>query len=227
MRVTSRDIKVVRDIALSQVMGRDQLISLGYFSSVTRANTRLRQLREMGFVRSLTTPFHGQLLYCSGPKAIQLVGERISPILKGRLGTPRFIQHAICTTNVRIELAKRGSMSWCFEQQLQSKFRFAGREFEVKPDGMSLFESEAVFVEVDLGHVNPSKFRQKLLAYDALQMSGESARRWSIANFSLITVTTGSLRARRLLKLAPPSSSFEFSCQTFEELGVTFTGGWS
>ena len=227
MRLTQRDTKLVKDIALSHVLSRDQVITLGYFSSVTRTNTRLRQLRTLGLVKSLETPFHGQTLYAAGPKAILLVGERIAPILSGRLGSPRFIQHALATTNVRIELQNQGSSIWRFEQQVRSLFRFGGRDHEIRPDGVALTHSGILALEVDLGHVDPSKFKQKLLAYDAFVASGECRRIWNTPTFSLLAVTTGSLRARRPRELAPSSLSFEFACQSADQFGVAFPGSWS
>lgn len=227
MRVTSRDVKLVRDIALSHVLSRDQIIELGYFSSVTRANTRLRQLRGLGLVKPLETPFYGQMLYAAGPQAVQVVGDHVATILSGRLGSPRFVQHALAITSVRLHFLSQGGTVWRFEQQLRSTFRFAGRDHEVRPDGMAARDQGVVAIEVDLGHVAPSKFREKLLAYDAFVASGQCRRAWNVDTFSLLTVTTGRLRAKRLLQLAPASLGFTFSCQASDQFGVTFPGSWS
>lgn len=56
MRFTERDIKLVRDIALSHIVSRDQVIDLGYFDSVTRCNSRLRGLVAADAVRKVSTP---------------------------------------------------------------------------------------------------------------------------------------------------------------------------
>lgn len=227
MRLTDRDVRVMRDIALSHATSRDQLIDLGYFSSVTRANTRLRLLSAFSLVRRLETPFLTQALYTVGQRARQVVGARLSALLKSRQKAPRFLQHALSTTNVRIELLKRGATDWRFEQQLWSSFRFAGKDYLLKPDGLAITPEEAVAVEVDLGHVAPVKFREKLRTYDAFLRSGECERQWNIATFRILTVTSGELRARRLTKLVDPNAPFTFQCVPHEELNVTFPGAWS
>lgn len=227
MRLTPRDIRVVRDIALSHVLCRDQIIELAYFTSVTRANTRLRELRDAGLVSVLKTPYFGQQLYVAGPRASDIVGERIGPILAARQVTPRFVQHALSTTNVRLHLLRHGASAWRFEQQIRSSFKLAGREIQIRPDGMALGPDGIQLVEVDLGHVNPAKFREKLLAYEAFLCSGCFKNIWNAEGFSVLTVTSGPLRATRLARLLPKGSPLQFQCESYEELGIEFAGGWS
>ncbi len=102
MRITERDMRLIRDMALGHVLSRDQIIDLDYFGSVTRTNTRLRELRSEGFVRPIATPFPAQHLYCVGAEAHGVLSERISSLVAARTGSPRFLQHALCVTNVRI-----------------------------------------------------------------------------------------------------------------------------
>lgn len=227
MRVTERDIRLVKDMALSHVLSRDQLIALGYFSSVTRANTRTRLLRNLGLITIINTPYFGQSLYTVGAKAKELVGDRIAPIIAARSPSPRFLQHALSLTNVRVALLSRGATAWRFEQQLRTTFRFAGRDYDVRPDGMAVTPKGLIAVEADLGHVAPAKFREKLRAYDAFVASGECQRCWHEETFRLLTVTTAKLRASRLSRLTPPRSAFEHLCQTYDQIGVTLAGGWS
>lgn len=227
MRLTPRDVRLVKDIGLSYVMSRDQIVSLGYFSSITRANTRIRALRALGVVRRIETPFFTQSLFVAGPRSVGIVGERIASILAGRTGSPRFIQHALCVNNVRLALLKKGATAWRFEQQLSTSFRFAGREYQVRPDGLAVSDAGLVAVEVDLGHVAPSKFREKLLGFDAFADSGECARQWHAPTFKVLTITTGKLRAKRLLRCVPPDSRLTFECLTFDQLRVPFIGHWS
>ena len=227
MRLTPRDVQLVKDIGLSYVMSRDQIVSLGYFSSVTRANTRMRALRALGLLRRIETPFFAQSLFVAGPRSVDIVGERIASILAGRTSSPRFIQHALCVNNVRLALLEKGATAWRFEQQLSSSFRFAGREYQVRPDGLTVSDAGLVAVEVDLGHVAPSKFREKLLGFDAFAASGECARHWHAPTFKVLTVTTGKLRAKRLICCVPQDSRFTFECLTFDQLSVPFIGHWS
>lgn len=226
MRLTPRDVRLLRDIALSHVLSRDQILALGYFSSVTRANTRMRELSGLGLARRLSTPFFGQGLYQVTPRSGPILGERISPLVQGRTGSPRFLQHALATTNVRIQLLSRPAVTWRFEQQASCAFRFGGRTWEVRPDGLCLAEDLVTAIEVDLGHVAPAKYKEKLRAYEAFTASGEVGRSWHCATFRLLTVTTGPLRAGRLARLVP-STTFEHEVLTFDAMGVASIGCWS
>jgi len=220
MILTERDIHIIRDIGLSHVMSRDQIMEL-YFGSVTRTNTRLRELSAIGMVRKLETPFFLQSLYMAGRTASEVVGEKIGPLLERRTSSPRFIQHALSVTNVRLALLKRGAVGWRFEQQLWSTLSSG---HEVRPDGLVSLKGVPTFIEVDLGHVTPSKFAAKLRAYELL-MSGEVARLYGFETFRLLTVTTGPKRAATLSRLR--SSSVEHAVETFEILGIARVGAWS
>ncbi|MHB8636065.1 MAG: replication-relaxation family protein [Fimbriimonadaceae bacterium] len=224
---TDRDRRLLRDMALSHALSRDQIIDLGYFSSVTRANSRLRELRKAGLIRVLETPFFGQFLYAATPKAQDFVGERIGRLIASRSGSPRFLQHALAVTSVRSTLLARGACDWRFEQQLRTGFCFLGRDWEVRPDGLVFIKDQPTVLEVDLGHVAPSKFADKLRSYDAFIASGECRPRWRFESFSVLTITTGPIRAKRLTHLVPNQSRFPFTCLTFERLGVRSVGAWS
>lgn len=222
MRLTRRDISVLRDLALSHVLSRDQLIALGYFGSVTRVNTRLRDLTSQGFVKRLDTPFYGQSLYMASKAASEAIGERVGPLLLGRAASPRFIQHALNTTNVRIALTVRSEGTWKFEQQL---WRKVGKH-EVRPDGL-LMAKAPIFIEVDMGHVSISKFKEKITAYRALALSGDCAKLYGFDSFRVLTITTGELRARHLRRALIEGSGFEFLTQTFSDIRVAPISAWS
>ncbi len=226
MRITDRDIKLVKDIALSHLLSRDQIIELGYFGSVTRANSRLRELSAISLVRRLDTPFFNQSLYMAGRLASQVTGERISRIIEKRTSSPRFVQHAISVTNVRIALAKKGATDWRFEQQLWQSFN-TGKRFEIRPDGMVVTNSLPLFVEVDCGHISATKFKEKLLAYQAFAQSGKCLAIFKTDSFRVLTITTGESRSRRLRQLVPANAGFEFLSSTFQELGVKAISSWS
>lgn len=226
MRITPRDVRLLRDVALSHVLSRDQLIALGYFSSLTRVNTRMKALVENGFVSVLTNPIHSQHFYTIGRAAFPYLGERIEPLVNGRKGTPRFVQHALSVTNVRIAMMKRGSIAWRFEQQARTTFDISGRTWEIRPDGLAVLPDRMIAIEADLGHVAPAKFREKLTGYDVFYRSNLPHSAWKCPHLQLLTITTGPLRAKRLVRLGA-SLSIDFRCTTFDELGIPSVGGWS
>lgn len=228
VRLTNRDIRLLRDVALSHVLSRDQILALGYFGSVTRANTRLRGLIELGLLRRLETPFFAQSLYAVSRLAAEVVGGRIAPLIESRAGSPRFLQHALMVTEARIMLLGRGASEWRFEPQLWTSFLVAGKEHQVRSDGLALLPGKGgLAVEVDLGHVNPEKFAAKLYALNQFVLSGEAGRAWQVATVRLLTLTTGKLRAKRLLSLTPSTCAFEHVCQTFTEVNLQPIGSWS
>jgi len=221
VKLTRRDVAVIRDLALSHVLSRDQLIGLGYFGSVTRANTRLRGLAAMNLAKRLSTPFFGQSLYVATKNAADIVGANVSTLLSARSGSPRFIQHALATTDARMALVKKAGYEWRFEQQL---WRKVGRH-EVRPDGL-LLASIPTFIEIDLGHTAKEKFKTKLCGYQALADGNACQTLYGFPTFRLLTLTTGNLRARHLSNLLV-GPAFEYRVQTFADLGVAPTLPWS
>ena len=227
MRITDRDVKLVKDIALSHVLSRDQIMQLGYFSTVTRINTRLRELCQIRLVRRIETPFFGQALYAAGKRAGNVVGERIGPIIAARGDSPRFLQHALQVTNTRIALMARGATAWRFEQQLWTTFEYQGKDYQVRPDGLAILTTGATAIEVDLGNVAPEKFATKLKAYNAFVASGVCESLWNVPTFRILTVTTTKPRALRLSRALPENPLSDLLCIPFEALGLPTVGAWS
>jgi len=225
MRITKRDVTVLRDLALSHVMSRDQLLELQHFNSITRVNTRMRELTRLGLARRLDSPFFSQSLYGASKLAAEVVGERISQLLEDRTGSPRFIQHAMSVTNVRIALRRTSNGAWRFEQQLRRRIQ-GHKTLEVRPDGL-LLASIPIFIEVDMGHASAPRFKEKLTAYQALAKSGQCQSLYGFSQFRVLTVTTGTLRSRHLRRLQPSDAGFELLVQTFMEIGATPITPWS
>lgn len=226
MRITERDVRLIRDIALSHVLSRDQILALGYYSSVTRLNSRLRELSAEHLVKRLESPFFGQSLYMAGRSASQVAGANVERLILSRASSPRFIQHALSTTNVRIALQGKGTGQWRFEQQLRLAFT-TDRQYEIRPDGMFLRDTDPLLIEVDLGHVNPSKFREKLRVYRTFVKSGTCQVHFGTTAFDLLVVTTGHTRSRRLSQLMPQNPGFSARFTTFDELAVPRVSSWS
>ncbi|MBX7135772.1 MAG: replication-relaxation family protein [Fimbriimonadaceae bacterium] len=224
MRITHRDFRLLRDLLLSHVLARDQILELGYFGSLTRANTRLRELCHAGLARRLPVPYYRQSLYSGTKRAAELMDRNIARLVEGRSATPRFIQHSLATTSVRVALCRRTSAEWRFEQQLWRKLPALG--VEVRPDGL-LITSTRTFIEIDLGHASANKYKEKLESYGVLARSGLCGELYGFESFRLLTVTTGALRARHLRQLQPYEAGFDHLVQTFEECGATQIHSWS
>ena len=163
----------------------------------------------------------------AGKGAEQIVGSRIAPLLRGRSGTPRFVQHALMTTNVRLAMMERGATAWRFEQQMRTRFRYGGKDYDVRPDGVAIKDSGLIAIEVDLGHLAPRKFGEKLAGYQTLITSGVCQQTWGVQTIKVLVVTTGRHRAASLKRQLPRAATYDFRSQTFEELGLAPVGGWS
>jgi hypothetical protein len=227
LRITERDIRLLRLIALSHAMTRDQIIREGIFNSVTRVNTRLRQLIGLGLARRLETPFFSQSIYCVTPKSADYLGERVGPLVAGRIGSPRYIQHALMTNETRLEMKRRGMTQWRFEQQLWKTFEFNGRKYQIKPDGLAVLPDKHILVEVDLGHAATKKYAEKLVGFDAFVASGLCKSSWQVETLRVLTLTTSERRCQTLKSLTPKNSRFMHFVLTFEQFNVPLIGAWS
>lgn len=227
MIVTDRDREFVRDLAFSHVLSRDQVIRLGYFSSVTRANTRLRELRGIGLVRRLNSAFHQQSLYVAGPKAKYATSPQVARLLAGRTESPRFLQHALTVTNIRLAMWDRGAHGWRFEQQLKRKFEYAGRTHEVRPDGLTYTDDGLLVIEADMGQVAMKKVQDKLRAYSLFLESLECVRLWDTHGFSILTVTPYPDRAKAMRKHSRDFDNLTHAVRTYDDLGIDCPTTWS
>lgn len=225
MKIQDRDVTLIRDVALSHVMSRDQLAAL-YFGSVCRCNTRLRGLVSLGFLKRLETPFFRQSLYMAGRKAKDVVGPQIERLLTNRAESPRFTQHALAVVQVRLVLLSKNVGQWRFEQQVSLTFA-KDREYELRPDGMFLTNDLPLLIEVDMGHAGGPKVSNKLRVYQAFVKSGLCQDHFGTSTFRLLVVTTGKARASHLCKLMPQNPAFEAKFTTFDELGVPRISSWS
>lgn len=225
MKLTDRDLRLIRDVCLSHVLSRDQILALGYFTSVSRANRRLSALVSAHYLKVLQLPFKLQRLFVAGTKSSKVVGPRIASVIRGRAGTPRFLQHSLAVTEIRIATAVIDA-EWRFEPQVRDQFRFGPRLVEVRPDGAVLSDSTVEFIEADLGNVSAAKYAAKISGYARYM---ESDRYWSSYGdraSSVLTVTTGSRRMSHLQSLlAGQNPQFRFT--TFDQIGAASVEGWS
>jgi hypothetical protein len=218
LKLTARDLELLHDIALSHVLSRDQVIRIGYFTSISRANRRLTALTEEGYLRIYDSPFVGQRIYWIGRQAIPYLSVDVQKLVGGRVGSPRFLRHSLAVTEVRIALLERGATGWRYESELWRRFEVQGISYEVRPDGSVRNGQISTFIEVDMGNVSPSKFGAKIDAYKAIQ-------RGSNVKFNLLIVAPTKARLNTLLK--GDAKALDILNSTFDELGIKLPGAWS
>ena len=226
MRLTGRDVRLVRDVALSGYLTRAQSVKLGYFGSTTRANARLLTLVRAGFLVRHEAPYLRAHLYRAGPCAGDVLGEKVARAVASASRAPSFVRHALSVTEVRIALAGRGFM-WRFEPQVTVAFRHAGRDLEVRPDGAGLAPGRVVLVEADMGNASLPRVAKKLDAYRAFAESGALRRSFGEAKAEILIATVGARRAASLAGIARPLTAIRARVGRFEDLGVVVPGYWA
>lgn len=205
MRITERDRRLLADIALQEAMTREQIVRLGYFTSLQRANARLLELRKAGLLRlvhlspTLETRRH---IYAVASGAAPYVDERVASLLRSRSSRPRHIEHSLAVVNVRLELARLGVDRWLAEPQARHRYQVAqgSRRLacDFRPDGLAMVGNAAIFIEADQGQTSLPRFREKLKTYSEYVRHGTFASTYGAKEAYLLVVTTGALRKRHL-----------------------------
>lgn len=221
----ARDVDLLTDLSLHHVMTREQIIRLGYFESVSRANARLFKLRHAGLVRLVqptdfvTSRSH---LYTASQKAAQMLDNRVARVLEARSFTPRFIDHSLATVDLKCELRRLGMTAWRAETQVRHTYEVrtgtTRRVEDLRPDGLAFFGDRLVFVEVDRGHTSRPRIKAKLELYQSYLARGVFGTTYSTHSFHLLVTTTGSLRKRHLIQSKPKGLHFGLSIRTHEEI---------
>lgn len=204
MRITNRDRLVLEEVCLHQVLSRNQLLALGYFPSVGRANSRLGGLVASGLLgRVKLDPGleTRQSLYFATPASAPWVEPRVAALLAERRFTPQFVSHALMVADVRIALVRLGLSHWRHEAQVRHCYEFGGHLRDLRPDGAVLVKGTPLFVEADRSFASSSKMRLKLTEYGVYARSGMLRRTYGTDEAQILVATTGKTRAMRLKQL--------------------------
>jgi len=223
MELTERDRRLLNDLALHRVMTRDQLIALGYFPCVKRANRRLLTLLEAGLlerVRLNHCLLPKQAVYRASHAAQSILDPRVAAVLRARGISALQLDHALSVVDARIKLLSLGAERWLAEPQCRHLFEFGGKAIEVRPDGVAMYPGRVLLVEVDRGTVALPRMKGKLSGFAAYRRSGALARAYGEARPALLFVTAGSLRAGHLKGLEPKGFPMHLFVTTDESFRV-------
>lgn len=258
LRLTSRDIELFAEVYLSAVMSRDQILSLGFFQSIARCNRRCRLLAEGGLLTRYATPLSpvgGQTIYGLGKAAIPYVAAELNiDIAEVRRNcknhvAPLFLEHTLRCADVhcafhRAASAKGMELEYRHERLCTHAYQSracpdeAWIDHVLKPDAFITLELSTnphkalnAFVEVDLGHVAPQRFLEKLERYDHYRSTGMFRRTYAAEAFEILVVTITGSRAERLRTIAAESNLADrvlitlFSdLERFGSFGAIWTG---
>lgn len=210
MRITERDLKLLHEIAMHSVLSRDQVIALGFFKSVPRANARLGGLYRVGLLgRAQLEPTLAfvQSLYYVRKAAIEFLDERVANLVAARKLCPTFIQHALMVVNVRLVLERCGGADWLHECQIRHRYKVnSGQEEDFRPDGMMTFGHTMLFIEADRGNASLKRIKGKLETYENYVDHGLFQQTYGASSLALLFVTTGYRRSRSVYEIARDSN---------------------
>lgn len=205
MRLQKRDVAILTDIALHGVMSRDQVMKLGYFASIPRANARLCPMTSLKLLKRLQRielRDSRQSLYCTTAKAADLLDERVANLVRDRKHTPRFIDHSLMVVDVRVELQRLGGLAWRSEVEVRHRYSYGGRQNEFRPDGLIFVAGNCLFVEADRCNASRQALTESFSSYDRYAASGVFQAVYRQAGFRVLVVTVGKRRALSIHALA-------------------------
>jgi len=225
VELTPRDRQMVEDIALHHVMTRDQIISLGYFTSISRANRRLLTLLKSGLLERVAVNASAeprQALYRASKRVREHFDSRVVALLSSRRISPMQLDHSLAVVDTRIKLRALGMTGWLSEPQCRHRYVVSQgsvrRTEDVRPDGLARFDKRYLFIEVDRGSVSLPRIKAKLVAYGVYSRSGMMSETYGPIQPAILFVTTGLLRKRNLVGSIPDG----FPMRVFVHTGLSF-----
>lgn len=245
IRLTGRDEELLTEVFLNRAMTREQ-IQCKWFGSVTRCNTRLRQLFDHQYlVRHFLplAPFGAQAIYTAGHEASDIIATQLEMDVREVRRqsrpdrSPSNLEHALAVVHFRLTIEKAlsgrediGLERWipelfCRHEYDVRKARGGGWRREVfKPDSFFRIELgrpdhyKDFFVEIDRGHTSATEFATKMQIHRRYRESGLFAEIYGQQEFVSLTVTTTERRLLNLCSLAERQQAGSFWFSTFERI---------
>lgn len=229
IRITQRDRAIISDVARFGAASRAQLMELGHFRSVSRANRRLRLLTERKYVRRTfcaTGACQAATVYVIGPEGTSVAVEDycLDPVELRRQGhrmpERMYLEHHLGVLSLCLN-ARRTSegirlRTFLSEPECRHEYQVMdrGRTFKrlMKPDAMALFEcgdrSLPVFFEFDRGHTSLPQMAALFGRYNSYWTDTAFQTAYGLEEpFTVAVVTTaGNRRIDHLVGLIGKSS---------------------
>lgn len=227
MRLMERDVEILKAVHEFRIMRGDQLQAL-FFGSQSTASYRLSRLYQHGFLDRHFLPTLGGLasspaLYTLGKRGVDVLRRVLDcgpkdirkPPSSQEL-SPLFLEHLLQINDFRVAVTvaarNRGYTleRWLDDYQLKGDYDRViiqtpqGRKRSVSliPDGYGVLlvpqGRACFFLELDRGTMTRSRFRDKVLAYQAYIASGQYERRYGTRSLRVLTVTSGPKRLENL-----------------------------
>ncbi len=235
-RVTKRDRQIISTVALHGAASRAQVMALGHFSSVSRANRRLRLLCGAKFLRRTyiaTGPYLTEAIYVLGPAGASIAVEEcdLDPTEMKRQGqrVPErmYLEHHLLGLSVRLLAARVGGgvqlVHFLSEPECRHEYEVKSNRRLIKPDAYALFERAGklhpTFIEVDRGHVSLSQMSGVFTRYRDYLTDGAFTDAYELNGpFTVAVVTTSGLRRIDHLRRLAGRKSLVVKFTTYREL---------
>ncbi|BBO23184.1 MAG TPA: hypothetical protein DCQ94_06755 [Nitrospira sp.] len=240
VRLTSRDRRVIGEIARYGAISRGQLMELGFFSSVSRANRRLRLLVEGKFLRRTfvaTGPQQNSTIYVLGPAGVDVAVEDNSfdPIEMKRHGrrSPErmYLEHHLGVVSIRLVAIRESSdlrlLRYIAEPDCRHEYEVVvrGRVIKrlMKPDALAVFAHGdsmlSVYIEFDRGNTSLPQMAALFARYEAYwaETAYQSAYETDIP-FTVALVTTAGRRRIDNLSRLTRRAAVSVTFTTFAQL---------
>jgi hypothetical protein len=193
---TDRDRNLLSEVARLGLVTREHLVRLGFFSSKTRANERLKRLVAEGLLVSRVQP-----LVAGGPRLVYAVGPALEASRARRRKlqetSPLFLDHELGLVDIRLAFERHTHvMRWLTAADL------ADHRLGLLPDAFVEYEAEtlryAAFIEYDRGTESQGRIERKVRGYLDLALSGRFERTFHRRFFRALFVTDSDRRLREI-----------------------------
>ena len=231
-----RDRRLLDALKTLRFLDRDQLMAIGGFTSVSRANARAKQLVDGDILSAIPVGTIGggrKLVYTLSRQSSYMVGVPYRPLRREHtpaLSGDPFLEHQLEIGNTYVAVAHRAPavpdvtfLRWLsFSKNLVEKLPLI-------PDGY--FEMRAAagtlccFLEIDMGTEAPKIWLTKIALYIQLAVSGDFQRHFGQERFRVLVITTTEKRMDAIRRAIRRSTEKIFWLSTFEQ--ITGRGFWS
>lgn len=221
MRLTTRDIEILKALAEYRILRQDQIQQL-FFGSKSTAQYRLSHLYQHGFVQRHFLP-----VFAGWSPTLYTLDKRGVAVLKTEYGATgisvwdsenghEFLSHTLAVNDFRIAVtvtcrqAGYTLLTWSSEADLKADYDrvtiidHKGKKQSVSliPDSYFTLETPkgktSFFLEMDMGTMTVGRFQTKIRAYLAYTQSGEYQKRYQTKSLRILTVTNSEARCKNL-----------------------------
>ena len=216
VRLTDRDRSLIRTVALHGAASRSQLATIGQFTSISRANRRLRALFDGNYLRRTyvaSGPFSPEAVYILGPRGVPIAVEEtnLDPIELARQSRRRpermFLEHLLGVLSIRLELYQAPNSitvkEFASEPECRHEYvvKLGHKSYKrlIKPDGYFLVDADGLlrpyFLEFDRGHVSLRQMKWVFERYALYFTEGAFGSAYALGlPFEVLVVTTAGKR---------------------------------